>query len=187
MLQSVFTLQCYLAPSRIIIRCSSGAIELGGLLMFHSTFEHAACLKLYVCPGLIPAVFSSTRHSTIHTSHPAPANHQPPTICCHCDQSPFHRTSHLTGMACSKAIPYLLQINSWTNLWSLLPWCPSSIPSLLYPTHICASSSSSVYPLMVSFFSNWSHISSLWPPLSSFYLSFCHATPLTFTHPQHDL
>lgn len=44
----------------------------------------------------------------------------PSNICCHCDQSPFHRTCHLTRLACSKAIPYLVQINSTTNLQSLL-------------------------------------------------------------------
>lgn len=66
-------------------------------------------------------------------AHPPPASHLNATnfstICRHCAQSPFHRTSHQTGMACSKAISYQVLMKSWTNLWSLPP--PMPLPPTL--------------------------------------------------------
>lgn len=139
--------------------------------VFHSTFELGACLYvcLYVWASSVSVIFSSTLVTLPHTAPHLrlPSLNLPlnttnfSTICCHCDQSPFHRTSHLTEMACSKAIPYLVQMNSWTNLWSLLPQCPSPMPLSLCLLHLCtSSSSSSVSSPVVCLFSNWSHISS---------------------------
>lgn len=179
----------------------------------HCTCQVAACVSQYIWAwclsvwlGLICLcyIFSHSCHPTTYLSpcHPSLTFPLKPlalplfTICCHCDQSPFHRTSHLTGMACSKAIPYLVQINSWTSSWSLLPQCPP--PSLLL-LHLCTSSSSSISTSVDRLVSNWSHISSLvsrneslpcspfaLSPLSCLSPSLCQAQtpPLTFTLPQ---
>lgn len=104
-------------------------------------------VSLSVCPALIrlcgpPPRLPSHRHHQLFSA-----------ICCHCDQSPFHRTSHLTEVACSKAVPYLAQMNSSTNLWS---------PPLPPRASISQSPPSSLHlpPSRCTSVSDWSHISS---------------------------
>lgn len=132
-----FTRWWYLAPNVIISRDSRGASAAASL----SQCIWASC----------PSVCLSCAHPSLplhfHSTSVSPAAHLPgtpissacpplppphfhrqlfSTICCHCDQSPFHRTSHLTEAACSKAIPYLVQMNSSTNMWS--PPSPMPLP-----------------------------------------------------------
>lgn len=56
-----------------------------------------------------------------HCSHwptlPPSKSPSVPTVCCHCDPTPFHRTE----MACSKAVPYRVQINSWNPIYGAAP------------------------------------------------------------------
>lgn len=153
-----FTRWWYLAPNSIIIWHSSGAAAVTRWPPRVSQYTWTPCLFASVSVMFFPPLRTPL---IARPASPHPEHHQPlplSTICCHCDQSPFHRTSHLTGMACSKAIPYLVQMNSWNQFMEppLPPLPPGLSLSLL---HLCTSSSS-VSPLVVCLFSNWSHISS---------------------------
>lgn len=174
-----------------------------GLQWGRYSYQVAACLSQYIWAGICLSVClkliypsyifthsccQSATHLSPPITQPAPQHHRLSTICCHCDQSPFHRTSHLTEMACSKAIPYLVQMNSLDNLWNLLPRCPSSMSLSLCLLHRCTSS---LPPTpIVCLFSNWSHISStVWflsllaqCSLSSFYLFLSPSGPPPHTH-----
>lgn len=167
-------------------------------LVFHSTFELRVCLS---GPHLSLLYFSSTPVTLPHTSLPLPPiaiaypgplktpepRHFPPSAAI-VISLPSTGPLIWLGWHVPRLYLTLAQINSW-NQFMEPPPPPSNVPpppclSLsLFLLHLCTSSSSSVSPLVVCLFSNWSHISSLvcrneslpcFPPLSSlsyFYLS----------------
>lgn len=109
---------------------------------------------IYLC---VPASFTSLISAVTPVTLPCTPNPPPPaashlnatnfsSVCRHCDQSPFHRTSHQTGMACSKAISYQAQ-NEILNQFMEPPPpnapSPPRSPSLWPLLLLCTSSSSS--------------------------------------------
>ena len=165
-----FTRWWYLAPNSIIIWHSSEAVAVTRWPPRVSQYTCTPCLFSSVSVMFFPPLHTPLPF-TSHRSPCLPPPRTPPalplsTICCHCDQSPFHRTSHLTGMACSKAIPYL-SANEFLKPIYGASYPPMPLPPCLSLSllHLCtssssSSSSSSVSPLVVCLFSNWSHISS---------------------------
>lgn len=128
-----FTRWWYLAPNSIIIWHSSGAAAVTRWPPRVSQYTWTPCLFASVSVMFFPPLRTPL---IARPASPHPEHHQPlplSTICCHCDQSPFHRTSHLTGMACSKAIPYLVQMNSWNQFMEPPLPPPSPLPLSVSP------------------------------------------------------